>query len=89
MYYSTIWLSVKLVINPIYVCEYMHVRVHIIIIVFMTQDEEMEGCTDGTWLTTGQAFFHCPPEKGLYYGFYNLKPDSRFNFIPLNREYDH
>ena len=56
----------------------------------MTQDEEMEGCTDGTWFTTGQAFFHCTPGKGLYYGLYNLKPDSRFNSassISLNREY--
>ena len=67
------------------------VQIHVHII-FMTQDEEMEGCTDGTWSTTGQAFFHCPPGKGLYYGLYNLKPDSRFNSassISLNREYDH
>ena len=63
-----------------------------VILIFMTQDEEMEGCADGTWSTTGQAYFRCPPGKGLYYSLYNLKPDSRFNSassIPLNREYDH
>ena len=38
----------------------------------------MEGCTDGTLLSTGQKFFSCPQSQGMYYPLVNLQPDARF-----------
>ena len=38
----------------------------------------MEGCSDGTLLTTGQKFFNCPQGRGMYYPLVNLQPDARF-----------
>ena len=38
----------------------------------------MEGCTDGTLISTGQKFFNCPQGHGIYYPLVNLYPDARF-----------
>ena len=38
----------------------------------------MEGCTDGTFQSTGQKFFDCRPGHGLYFPLANLRPDQRF-----------
>ena len=38
----------------------------------------MEGCTDGTFVSTGQKFFNCPQGRGMYYPLVNLNPDARF-----------
>ena len=38
----------------------------------------MDGCTDGTLLSTGQKFFNCPENRGMYYPLVNLHPDARF-----------
>ena len=38
----------------------------------------MEGCTDGTLLSTGQKLFNCPESRGMYYPLVNLQPDGRF-----------
>ena len=38
----------------------------------------MEGCTDGTLLSTGQKFFNCAQGRGIYYPLVNLQPDIRF-----------
>ena len=38
----------------------------------------MEGCTDGTLLSTGQKFFNCLQGRGMYYPLVNLEPDVRF-----------
>ena len=38
----------------------------------------MPGCTDGTLISTGQKFFECMPERGIYYPLVNLQPDARF-----------
>ncbi len=38
----------------------------------------LEGCTDGTFHSTGQKFFNCPIGKGLYYPLGKLKPDARY-----------
>ena len=42
------------------------------------QDEEMDGCTDGTFEPNGRKFFNCPERKGIYYPFESLKPDERY-----------
>ena len=42
------------------------------------QDDYMEGCTDGTLLSTGQKFFSCLHGQGIYYPRVNLQPDARF-----------
>lgn len=41
-------------------------------------DDYMEGCTDGTLLSTGQKFFTCLEGRGMYYPLVNLQPDMRF-----------
>ena len=38
----------------------------------------MEGCTDGTFVATGQKFFNCSQGRGIYYPLVNLQPDVRF-----------
>ena len=38
----------------------------------------MEGCTDGTLISTGQKFFECMAGRGIYYPLFNLQPDVRF-----------
>ena len=38
----------------------------------------MEGCTDGTLVSTGQKFFSCLEGRGMYYPLAFLQPDMRF-----------
>ena len=38
----------------------------------------MEGCTDGTFLSTMQKLFSCVEGKGLYYPVVKLQPEKRF-----------
>ena len=35
----------------------------------------MDGCSDGTLISTGQKFFSCLPGRGIYYPVNNLQPD--------------
>ncbi|XP_028410189.1 ubiquitin carboxyl-terminal hydrolase CYLD-like [Dendronephthya gigantea] len=39
-------------------------------------EEEMEACTDGTFL--GKRYFTCPPRRGFFVHLHNCLPDSRF-----------
>ena len=38
----------------------------------------MNGCTDGTFPTTGEKHFTCAYGKGLYFPLATLRPDERF-----------
>ncbi len=38
----------------------------------------MDGCTDGTFTTTGEKHFTCAHGKGLYFPLASLRPDDRF-----------
>ena len=38
----------------------------------------MDGCTDGTYEATGQKFFNCPRNMGIYYPLRDLRPDQRW-----------
>ena len=38
----------------------------------------MQGCTDGTFYSTGQKFFDCPSGRGLFYPLKNLRLDARY-----------
>ena len=46
----------------------------------------MEGCTDGTFISTGQKFFNCLQGHGIYYPLVNLQPDARFMDCQENRK---
>ena len=48
----------------------------------LTQDEYLEGCSDGTLKSTGEKFFSCPPGRGLYFPLTSLTPDPRFADVP-------
>ena len=36
----------------------------------------MDGCCDGTLVTTGQKLFNCPPGYGIYYPLAELEVDK-------------
>ena len=38
----------------------------------------MNGCTDGTFKTTGEKYFTCTFGRGLYFPLASLRPDERF-----------
>ncbi len=38
----------------------------------------MAGCTDGTFIATGEKHFTCAHGKGLYFPLATLRPDERF-----------
>ncbi len=38
----------------------------------------MDGCTDGTFTTTGEKYFTCTFGHGLYFPLASLRPDERF-----------
>ncbi|XP_064393273.1 ubiquitin carboxyl-terminal hydrolase CYLD-like isoform X2 [Halichondria panicea] len=41
-------------------------------------EDYMDGCTDGTFTTTGEKYFTCTFGHGLYFPLANLRPDERF-----------
>ena len=41
------------------------------------QENEKEGCGDGTCQQDGLRYFECSPGRGMYYLLQNLKPDDR------------
>ena len=48
----------------------------------------MEGCTDETYEATGQKFFNCPHNMGIYYPLRNLRPDQRWapdSVVPVDQ----
>ncbi len=45
---------------------------------FSSQEDYMDGCTDGTFKATGEKHFTCAHGKGLYFPLANLRPDERF-----------
>ncbi len=45
---------------------------------FSSQEDYMDGCTDGTFKATGEKYFTCTYGKGLYFPLASLRPDERF-----------